>query len=1087
MKTRPFAILSLLLACLPLRAEDEIEKAFRDALYAEEVKGDTEAALKAYQEVAAKFEQQRDMAATALFRQAECLRKLGRKDEAAALYNKVLAQYGDKERVAKLSRENLAALGVSPSSPGDVGGVSSVATDAAEVARLEKLLSDSPDLVNATDISNPLAVAAEKGQVALVDYLLGKGARVDTVVDGKSALHRAAEAGHLTVCQKLLDKGADVNQKSGNATPLVLALDKGRFAVAELLLDRKADVNLGYLSRSQPAVPGSNLTEHRRSQEYPALSLALLRDAPASLVLRLLQGGADPARPVVEIHGSTVTKTWPLAEAIRRRELEVVAAMLQKGAPVNQPVAGDEWPMDLAMNKARPSAPEATDDAVVEALRQHGADLKRDAVIRSAVLNGHAGYVRAAVKDGASPQHFDAAIAPGRMEMLKLLLELGADPAKEHDDYGRTVDALSVAIDYSNLEAVEMIVAAGYPLSERLERATVRASYRVFTLNDKPSREAQQVFEFFREEAERSGVLAAAMTKALDDSVRPGGTNQDNLALLRLGANAWKAASVSALFENQSHQFGITRRDYLPLWQAARLLQNPQLRTAVWMSRGPSLKKYDEQGRRHVFTQSGAQYRPFFRTVISAEGVVPPGSLGRFLSVARWNVNADDLSAITVFRVGEGGKIAEHKVDFFAIIRSGDVTKDFALQWGDVVEIPPAEDLSPGADPATGKARIEIQEAAFEFQQKHYGEIEIALTIGDDQVVTNAMNEKGAVLRAGGFASMSGPAGLFSAAGIPVVWNPPLSLEVRRPGEDNFTPLPVLNAVAGEVKHGDRVRIVPPVKEPALSEAALREACTLAVSESGPFLRILSSEMQELAAAFPNRPRERVETMDPFAKRPARRLRELLLLLRAPNPLGFSPVHWPAARLKLAVQDGWEEMPLEKAPPEWLLVPGMMLILPALDPEAPIPPDTFDYADCAFDYELSLGDQPPLQRRYQPPVPQLKREGDRWVWTWQRKEGDSGCAFPDLYSVLSEVPEVRAWPGYNGAAIVSGEEAWKFSKVDLLNEGGAWLGRDWKNLRLIRIEPRPVAVPQPFVPGQTQVIPQPLNPQTLPRRRVATP
>lgn len=41
-------LLSLIICPLltgPLRAEDEIEKAFRDALYAEEVKGDTEAAL----------------------------------------------------------------------------------------------------------------------------------------------------------------------------------------------------------------------------------------------------------------------------------------------------------------------------------------------------------------------------------------------------------------------------------------------------------------------------------------------------------------------------------------------------------------------------------------------------------------------------------------------------------------------------------------------------------------------------------------------------------------------------------------------------------------------------------------------------------------------------------------------------------------------------------------------------------------------------------------------------------------------------------------------------------------------------------
>src|SRR5687767_9575696 len=120
MKTIPPPCLALsaliLIVCAlltgPLRAEDEIEKAFRDALYAEEVKGDAETALKAYQEVVAKFEMQRDMAATALFRQGECLRKLGRKDEAAAIYKKVLAQYGDKERAVRLSRENLAALGM---------------------------------------------------------------------------------------------------------------------------------------------------------------------------------------------------------------------------------------------------------------------------------------------------------------------------------------------------------------------------------------------------------------------------------------------------------------------------------------------------------------------------------------------------------------------------------------------------------------------------------------------------------------------------------------------------------------------------------------------------------------------------------------------------------------------------------------------------------------------------------------------------------------------------------------------------------------------------------------------------------------
>ena len=150
MKSLPLVrpVFALLLACLPLHAEDDIEKAFRDALYAEEVKGDTEAALKAYQEVGAKFELQRDMAATALYRQAECLRKLGRKAEAAALYNKVLAQYGDKERTAKLSRENLAAFG-QPAGPAPAAAPAGMTEEEAkELTRLKALAENSPDLLD---------------------------------------------------------------------------------------------------------------------------------------------------------------------------------------------------------------------------------------------------------------------------------------------------------------------------------------------------------------------------------------------------------------------------------------------------------------------------------------------------------------------------------------------------------------------------------------------------------------------------------------------------------------------------------------------------------------------------------------------------------------------------------------------------------------------------------------------------------------------------------------------------------------------------------------------------------------------------
>ena len=545
--TRP--LLALLLLCMPLRAEDEIEKAFRDALYAEEVKGDTEAALKAYQEVAAKFEQQRDMAATALFRQAECLRKLGRKDEAAAMYKKVLTQYGDKERSAKLSRENLAALGMVP----DAASLEAASTgDASEVARLEKLLKDSPDLINATDASNPLAAAAEKGQVALVDYRLGKGARVDTIVDGRSALHRAAEAGHLTVCQKLLDKGADVNLKTAeDATGLLLALDKGRFSIVELLLEKKADVNAGKLYSFTPGktqTVGTNnglqtvATETERSETQYTLSLAMARKAPATMVLRLIKEGADPAKTAESLKERNFTQTWPLAQAIRLRDASIVSAILEKGFSPAQTVdqqkkeysnsREDTWAIDLAMEHAAPSTPEAADDAIVELLRKHGADLKREQVMQKAIEHGLTGYIRAAVKDGASPNRLSNAIEAEKYDALKVLIEAGADPSGEQTENG---DPMTVAVYKGSADAVKMLLDAGYPLKDRLVKVTSVAAWRAFPADRKPNDAARAIYDQMAGEAKKAGVLEEALTKTLTRMVDYTDPPMDTAALLAAG------------------------------------------------------------------------------------------------------------------------------------------------------------------------------------------------------------------------------------------------------------------------------------------------------------------------------------------------------------------------------------------------------------------------------------------------------------------------------------------------------------------------------------------------------------------------
>jgi len=106
-------IIFLVAAAFYAPAADTLNETLQKGLFEEEANHNLDAAIKAYQSVIQQTEEQRKLAATAVFRLGECYRKLGRTNEAAAQYQRVLSEFLDQPALANLSRQNLVGLGMS--------------------------------------------------------------------------------------------------------------------------------------------------------------------------------------------------------------------------------------------------------------------------------------------------------------------------------------------------------------------------------------------------------------------------------------------------------------------------------------------------------------------------------------------------------------------------------------------------------------------------------------------------------------------------------------------------------------------------------------------------------------------------------------------------------------------------------------------------------------------------------------------------------------------------------------------------------------------------------------------------------------
>ncbi len=528
------------------------EALFRRALFDEEGRRQLESAIEGYEGVIRAVDEQRRLAATAVFRLGECYRKLGRTNDAVVQYQRVLRDFSAEEVLARLSRQNLTSLGVplperpdasdgTPASlaarnPGlDDGsqapstlsreararqqellqaelalleteraemvskvqaGVASAgelrqierqvlqlnrqlvtaeagsgdrssatndpaggdavvpAVERAEIARLESLMANSPDLLSTPGpkaSATPLHDAAGAGQAHVVRYLLSKGGDVDsTKAPGRQTpLMLAAGGGHKAVVEILLEKGANPNRAdAGNTTPLFMAVRQGFREVARTLIAGGADVRATGTTdtvRWRTGAAGQGV-QTRITWTTPLHVAARMGSVP--LITELLAAGAP-------VDGTNSAGLTPLVDAVMARKAEAAEALLAGKADPN---LGRMTPLSLAVTGSGDDV--GPDLAMVRRLLIAGADVgRRDAEGFPPLLRAIA--MASYVMDGS---------VGDALGVVRVLLEAKADPNQPRDGLLRSHEVgqtpLLHAVWQRNLKLTETLLDAGARIHE---------------------------------------------------------------------------------------------------------------------------------------------------------------------------------------------------------------------------------------------------------------------------------------------------------------------------------------------------------------------------------------------------------------------------------------------------------------------------------------------------------------------------------------------------------------------------------------------------------------------------------------------